>query len=186
MVVLQFVLQKVHMEPDDMMAILSPVIACGNALLEEWKRHINLTDINIPLDSPKPELLERYEIKLKPRVMRYWNRALQTIEVDRVWDPFALAAASNNMAAINLIKTSGGGMSGDLDATGKARVVQLLLRGLREAACRSNVAMFKHLLSSFPLRLYRQKESKVLDAEYDEYGWTPLHYAAALSDPTVT
>jgi len=184
-VVLQFVLQKVHMELDGMMAILSPIIVCGNALLEEWKRHINLTDINIPLDSLQPELLERYKIKLKPRMMRCWDHALHITEFSRVWDPFALAAASNNMAAIDLIKTSGEGMSGDLDAMGKARVVRLLLRGLREAACRGNVAMFQHLLSSFPLRLYRQEESELLDVEYDEYGWTPLHYAATLSDPKV-
>jgi ankyrin repeat domain-containing protein 50 len=185
MEVLRFILRSVHMERDFMRSLLFPIIACDSALLEEWKRNINLAEITIPLDSLKTGLLERYEIMLKPRMMSYYNNALQTHEINTAWDPFALAAASNNVAAIDLIKMSGEGMFGNLDAMKKIQLLQVLLRGLREAACRSHVVMFKHLLSAFPLHLYRQEESEVLDAEYDEYGWTPLHYAATLPDSTV-
>lgn len=168
-----------------MMALLTPIIAYGNTLLAEWKRHVNLAEIKIPLEYLETGQPARYDIKLKPMVTRYRNCTLYTMEVDEAWDPFALAAASDNVAAVNLMKMNGEGMSGHLDATEKARVLRILRRSLREAACRSYVTMFQHLISSFPLHLYRQKDSEVSDAEYDGYGWTPLHYAATLPDSTI-
>ena len=65
------------------------------------------------------------------------------------------------------------------------KIMQMLLRGLREAACCGHVTMFKHLLTTFPVTKHREDQAKVSHIEYDAYGWTPLHYAAALPDVTI-
>lgn len=179
--VLRFILKTIYLEPEILQGLLYPVIACGDELLEEWtEQGGRIESMEAGPYNSKNNGLKKYEIGLSPRVMRLQNYQIQTVEFETEWNTFAFSAACNNIAAINLVRESVA-----LKSMSKDRILQLLLSGLREAACRGLVPMFKHLLASFPINLYRQIESKVSRDEYDANGWTPLYYAATLPDPGI-
>ena len=178
--VIRFLFRTTHIEPSILAKFIAPIISQGDTLLAEWIKQGDLFPSSCCLEVINSFELEQYGITLASFAIRLRSTQLQTYEVDSQWDIIALAAAYNNIHVIELIQSSGalGNLTND-------NILQMLLHGLREAACRGHFTMFKHLLVTFPIANYREEPTKISPTEYDNFGWTPLHYAAALPDATI-
>ena len=159
--------------------LLFPIIAHTRGVIGEWMKQEGCRKWLDDLTAVDRLELINYGVNIRSKAMRLWQsprNAVYYIEIyedDCYWDIYALAAACNNIPAIEAIEKSD-----NFRNLSRHRIAKIFLHGLREAAARGYVAMAKHLISSFCARV-RDDEIMVTP---DEYCWTPLHYAAALGD----
>ena len=185
MEIVKFLLQTLHINMSRSTAVILltfPAIAHGKGLIEEFLKQGPPLDPSKGLPRINRSELRGFGVSLQSKAMCLcWPRkaaapTIQEVGVESGWDLFSLAAACDNIPMIDYIRKSG-----FLKGTRKGPLLQVLLRGVREASTRGHIAMVRHILSSYSARLSKGDELELSD----EYGWTPLHYAAALPDPTV-
>ena len=174
--VLCFLFRIAHIQPDVLIEFIVPVITYGDTLLDIWMKQGD------PFPSIRTRTIadsefKKYGIEPESLAMCLKNNQIQKVRADTAqWDIIALAAAYNSFQMIEL------GAFGDMS---NKNLSQFLLHGMREAACRGHIAIFKDLLDLYFSSLFRKDQAKALPTEYDTFGWTPLHYAAALPDADV-
>ena len=102
---LRFLFKITHIQPSVMVEFLAPIITYGDTLLELWVKQGDSLPQSYGLleEIIDKSVLEQHGISLESSAMCLQSNQIQKYKVDSQWDNLALAAAYNNIRAIEFI-----------------------------------------------------------------------------------